>query len=332
MFLQEIDLDANGLQRGFVRIPHSVHRSAYGVLPIPIASIAHGAGPTILVMAGNHGDEYEGQVIISELIRTVAEDDVAGQLILLPMANLPAALAGTRTSPEDGGNLNRSFPGNRKGGPTERIAYFIEQEIIARADVVFDLHSGGSSMIYQPTLMVSPATSESTADLTERVIGAFAAVNALVRERKVDDGYLASAALRQGAVGFTAELGGAGAVDPDIRTEAGKGLIRALSEVGLWRGLRPPQTARRPRRLSNEALLFAPEIGIFEPLVAPGHAVRAGQSVALIHQPEVPATEPLSILSEVSAVVLAKRSMGRVVRGDCLFHLAQEGQRDEGER
>ena len=69
----EIDLDGDGKQTGFLRLPHSVHRSAYGWVPIPIARISNtggnGAGPRILLMAGNHGDEYEGQVALGRLIR-----------------------------------------------------------------------------------------------------------------------------------------------------------------------------------------------------------------------------------------------------------------------
>jgi hypothetical protein len=60
----EIDFDRNGKQHGFIRLPYSVHRSAYGWIPIPVASIKNGKGPRILLMAGNHGDEYEGQVAL----------------------------------------------------------------------------------------------------------------------------------------------------------------------------------------------------------------------------------------------------------------------------
>ncbi len=60
-----IDLHAQGKQFGFLRIPHSVHRSAYGWQPIALVSLRNGDGPSALVMAGNHGDEYEGQVTLS---------------------------------------------------------------------------------------------------------------------------------------------------------------------------------------------------------------------------------------------------------------------------
>ena len=59
-----IDFDADGKQCDFIRLPHSVHRSAYGYLPIPLVCIKNGDGPTVLLMSGNHGDEYEGQVTL----------------------------------------------------------------------------------------------------------------------------------------------------------------------------------------------------------------------------------------------------------------------------
>jgi hypothetical protein len=63
----KVDFEANGKQSGFLRLPHSVHRSAYGWIPIPMTSIKNGEGPTLVIMAGNHGDEYEGQIAISNL-------------------------------------------------------------------------------------------------------------------------------------------------------------------------------------------------------------------------------------------------------------------------
>ena len=49
----EIDFNLEGKQVGFLRLPHSVHRSAYGWIPIPVACIKNGEGPTVLLMAGN---------------------------------------------------------------------------------------------------------------------------------------------------------------------------------------------------------------------------------------------------------------------------------------
>ena len=70
----EIDFEAEGKQTGFLRLPHSVHRSAYGWIPIPIAQIKNGEGPTLLLISGNHGDEYEGQVALTKLIQKLDPD------------------------------------------------------------------------------------------------------------------------------------------------------------------------------------------------------------------------------------------------------------------
>ena len=59
----EIDLDADGKQCGFLRLPHSVHRSAYGWLPFPVVCIKNGAGPTAYLQAGIHGDGRQGETV-----------------------------------------------------------------------------------------------------------------------------------------------------------------------------------------------------------------------------------------------------------------------------
>ena len=77
------------------------------------------------MLAGVHGDEYEGQIALGNLSRELEPSDIRGRLIILPAVNTPAAKAGMRTSPADDGNLNRAFPGSATGTPTEMIAHYI---------------------------------------------------------------------------------------------------------------------------------------------------------------------------------------------------------------
>src|SRR5947207_708630 len=146
----EIDFDKDGKQVGVLHLPYSVTRSAYGMIDIPIAVIRHGEGPSVLLMAGNHGDEYEGQVTLARLIHDLEASDVRGRVIILPAANLPAAMAGARVSPLDSGNLNRAFPGEADGSPTWQIAHYIDSVLAPACSAWLDLHSGGSSMDYLP--------------------------------------------------------------------------------------------------------------------------------------------------------------------------------------
>ena len=149
----EVDFEKNGRQQGFLRLFHSVHSSAYGFIPLPIVVLKNGDGPTALLVSGTHGDEYEGQVALSNLVKSLDPARIHGRVIILPAANYPAAMAGLRTSPIDQGNLNRLFPGDANGTVTQQIAYYIEEELIPMADIVCDLHSGGSSLMYVPSAL-----------------------------------------------------------------------------------------------------------------------------------------------------------------------------------
>ena len=80
----ELDFDKAGKQVGRLHLPYSVTRSAYGHIDIPFAVIKHGSGPTVLLMAGNHGDEYEGQVALGKLIRSLEPAEISGRIIILP--------------------------------------------------------------------------------------------------------------------------------------------------------------------------------------------------------------------------------------------------------
>src|SRR5260370_19228729 len=114
----DIDFEAAGKQLSYLRLTHSDDRHAFGIIPVPIAVFANGAGPTVLVSAGNHGDEYEGQVILHALIRELDPAKVSGRLIVMPALNYPAVLAGSRRSPPDLRHFNRALPGDPPRTPT----------------------------------------------------------------------------------------------------------------------------------------------------------------------------------------------------------------------
>src|SRR5258708_39973846 len=99
--LSEIDFAKPGKQRGFLRLPLSRHESAYGWLPIPIICIHEGAGPTVLLVSGNHGDEYERQLALLKLSRRLQCQDIRGRIIILPAANFPAVMARHSLLPYD---------------------------------------------------------------------------------------------------------------------------------------------------------------------------------------------------------------------------------------
>ncbi|MGO4331425.1 succinylglutamate desuccinylase/aspartoacylase family protein [Cupriavidus sp. 2TAF22] len=324
----EIDFERPGKQVGCLRLPHSVHRSAYGWLPIPIASIGNGDGPAVLVMAGNHGDEYEGQILVSRLVREIAPEQVRGRLILLPMANYPAAQAGLRTSPLDGGNLNRSFPGDPRGTPTQVIADYIERSLLSRVDVVVDLHSGGSSLQYHgATLFAQAEPDPARQQRLLAAVSAFGLPYSLVNESANPVGLLA-AARRNGVLGLLTELGGAGTVDAAVLGSAWQGLLHLLGHIGALEGplvpSGPPHDTRLLRVDRTRHYVYAYDDGIFEPLVQLGERVEAGQPAARLHTPERPEREPVTVYFPAAGLAICKRVPALTQRGDCLYQLADD--------
>lgn len=120
-------------------------------LPVLVAE-GRETGPTLALLAGVHGDEYEGIRAIPELLRELDMSELVGRVIAVPICNVPAYQSATRCSPIDGLNLARVFPGRADGTLTERIAHVVTEQVIAHADFLIDLHSAGIQYT-MPTLV-----------------------------------------------------------------------------------------------------------------------------------------------------------------------------------
>ena len=322
----DIDLFAEGKATGFVRVPHSVHRSAYGWIPIPIVRIKNGDGPNVMMQAGNHGDEWEGQIGLGNLIRAIEPKDIKGRLVILPSANFPAAMAGQRTSPIDDGNLNRSFPGNAEGTITEQIAHFIEHVLLPTFDYSFDFHSGGSSLSYIPSAL---APRHSDPERMKKIVGmlkAFGApVSYLAAAPQGGGRTFTSASARQGVIAMGTELGGGGLVTARSLKVAEDGMRRVLAHIGLLQGAVPPPSPTRLTEIGgDDYYVYASDGGLFEPLVELGDEVKSGQPAARIHFHDTPWRTPAVLQFKRDGLVLCKRVPARCERGDCLFHLATD--------
>ena len=324
----EVDFDKQGRQHGFLRLFHSVHSSAYGFIPMPIVVLKNGSGPTALLISGTHGDEYEGQVALCNLVKSLDPARIQGRVIVLPAANLPAALAGLRTSPIDDANLNRVFPGDADGTVTQQIAYHIEHELVPMADLVCDLHSGGSSLMYVPSALFGGWQRDGSTAKGVAALKAFGAPVAYVAENNQGGAKTTSgAAARNGKICLGTEAGGSGHVTRSALRMVERGVNNVLVHMGIL-----PESARivpdGPTRFLEvggaDYFVYTPENGLFEPLVELGEMVRAGQPAARIHWPETPWAEPVTAHFERDGFVLCKRMPGRTVRGDCLFHLGTD--------
>ena len=325
----EVDYARDGKQYGFLRLPFSTHESAYGWIPIPVICIRNGAGPRVLLVAGNHGDEYEGQIAVTKLARAIDPRKMSGRIVILPAANLPAALAGRRTSPlEPGerGNLNRAFPGDHRGSPTAMIAHYIDSVLLADTDYVFDFHSGGSSLLYIPSTEMKRAEDPAKTARMIELTKLFGAPISCIGITDIPDN-LAVAARRRGLIHMGTELGGGGTTSLDALRILEAGLRRILHHVGILAadpGVGAPQPPRMMEVGGPDYYVYSPEDGVFEPLADLGDTVAGGQPAGAIHFPDNPAREPIVVPFLRDGLVVCERVPARTKRGDCLFHLATD--------
>src|SRR3954466_15140381 len=116
----------------------------YSLVPMTVINGSRGGNPNGLIcVGGTHGNEYEGQISVKRLCSALDPEQMSGRVILIPQLSESACVANTRTSPLDGVNMNRAFPGNPRGTISSRIAHFIKTRIFPLGRIVLDIHSGG---------------------------------------------------------------------------------------------------------------------------------------------------------------------------------------------
>ena len=321
-----IDLSKTGAHYGHLAIPYSYNLGGWANLHVPIASLRNGSGPTVLLMAGNHGDEYPGQVAILNLWRELKAADITGHLILIPCLNPPAAHAATRLSPLDGKNFNRCFPGNPQGTPSEILAHYLTTVLFPQADTVIDLHTGGRSLTFLPTahmhLVPDPAQRRAMLAATE----AFLTDVAFLYADVAGTGLLPVEAESQGKIVITTEMGGGEVVPAAVHRLCQRGLRNVLIHTGVLSGnleIRK-QPIRWVQALDREDYRFAPESGLFESCVDLGDAVNEGDTLGRIHFLERPDREPVMVKAHASGMLIAGRAPSIVKQGDCVACIAHD--------
>ncbi len=322
-----IDFERDGKQSGQLHVPHSIDLSAYGMVQIPIVCLRNGEGPTALLTAGNHGDEYEGQIALRRLARELDPAMLRGRVIIVPALNYPAVQAGRRVSPIDEGNLNRLFPGRANGSVTEMIAHYVHSVLFPLADLVIDLHSGGRSLDYSHTALAQRVSDPAQDGALRELLTVFGAPNSVLTNGSGGGGAttLYAAASQRGIPALTTELGGGATLDPQGLSTAEQGVRRVLRHYGI-----APQLAceaapatRLLRSLGPRHAVYAPCAGLQEPLAKAGETVRAGQPAVRLYALEDPLAEPLTLYFSSDGVVSCRRFPTLCARGDGLFHLAE---------
>jgi predicted deacylase len=325
-----IDFSAEGRQSGFLSIPYSVDRSPYYQIKIPYLRLKNGEGPRLLLMSGNHGDEYEGNLQLGRLMRGLDDKAIKGTITILPIVNVPAVMAAKRCSPFDGGNLNRAFPGDPAGTPTARLAHFLEHELFPRHDVVLDIHSGGTSMAHLLCILMERQPLKERAERTLFLTRAMGAHHAFIADNGPQAPTSMGAAARAGAIGLSGEFGGGGTVSPASMAFTSAAIDRLLLALGLVEApvLTPGiDTYAPPLQLLSLSRhsqgIYATRRGWFEPAVALGASVQAGDIAGWYHDLEQLDQQPDILLFAEGGIVISHRLHTDCQAGDCLIQVAE---------
>ncbi|WP_425349753.1 N(2)-acetyl-L-2,4-diaminobutanoate deacetylase DoeB [Manganibacter manganicus] len=319
-----VDFDRNGVQHGFLRLPYSRDDSAWGSVMIPVCVVRNGQGPAALLTGGNHGDEYEGPLALYDLARTLDPKDVSGTVIIVPAMNYPAFRAGTRTSPIDKGNMNRAFPGRPDGTVTEKITDYFQRELLPRADIVFDFHSGGRTLDFVPFCAAHILPDKGQEGKAFAAVEAFSAPFS-VKMLEIDAvGMYDTAAEEMGKVFVTTELGGGGTSRAETVRIARRGIMNVLRHEGIVKGSVDKHSTRWLDMPSGDCFAFAEEDGMIETMVDLGEAVEAGAVIARIHSTGRTGQAPQEIRAKMSGLLAARHFPGLVKAGDCVSVVAVE--------
>ncbi|WP_101340901.1 N(2)-acetyl-L-2,4-diaminobutanoate deacetylase DoeB [Cereibacter azotoformans] len=319
-----VDFDAPGVQHGFLRLPYSRDDAAWGSVMIPVAVVANGTGPTALLTGANHGDEYEGPIALFELARSLRPEEVTGRVIILPAMNQPAFAAGTRTSPIDRGNLNRSFPGRHDGTVTEKIADYFQRVLLPRADVVLDFHSGGRTLDFLPFCAAHVLPDKAQEARAFDLVRAFGAPFS-VKMLEIDAvGMYDTAAEAMGKVFVTTELGGGGTASARTADIAMRGCRNLLIAAGILRGAPEPQPTQWLDMPDGDCFTFAEDGGLIRFCADLGERVEKGQTIALIYPVARTGSDPTVLTARRSGLFTARHFPGLVKPGDCVAVIADE--------
>ena len=323
-----IDYAATGKQVGHLSLAKINNTAGWASTFVHIAQVANGDGPTVLVLAGNHGDEYEGQVAAMRLLQWLQPEQVSGRVIVMPVLSVEASKANTRSWPS-GANFNRSFPGRPDGPPNEQLADYLTRVLFPMADVVIDMHSGGRSAWFIPCshmhVVDDPAQRKAMLEGME-------AWNSDWHYLYIDvngTGLLPVEAEGQGKLVITTELGGGGRVPAPVHRLAWSGLTNVLRHVGVLEGEvatraslgLPPAVILDGRDPAN--IVLAPEDGLFEALLEPGDPVAAGEPVGRLWFIDRPDRPPIEIEAPLDGHVAVTKAIPVTEQGDCVFVLGQ---------
>jgi uncharacterized protein len=306
-------------------MPTTLTRRSFSLagLDVPALDIrGTGDGPLLTVLAGVHGCEYASMAGLRAWTGRLADRELRGRVLAVPVLNLPAFWARTPfVVPDDGKNLNRCFPGDASGSLAERLAYDAFTKIIKGSDVLIDMHAGDMVEALQPFALYDAGPAEARA----RDVATAYGLGYVIRQEAGPDravaGTSSAAAAEIGIPAIIAEAGGCGLVERPAVEAHVRGLNRVLALLGMSEdpaGLSddgPP-----PTYLRRFLWLNCRDEGWWEPSVQVGEAVAEGQVIGTVSS--IDGTQTLeTIIAPADGVIMFMTSSPAVAADGLLLGL-----------
>src|SRR5881296_2960881 len=268
---------------GFIAVPAGVDSGTR--IPITIVRGAQ-AGPTLALIAGTHGSEVAPVVALERVRAALDPARLRGTLLLVHVANMPSFLGRTiYYSPIDHKNLNRVYPGRAEGTTSERIAYAITNEIIARADYLVDMHAGDGNESLRPYTYWSPLGLNARADSIAREMALAWGNDHIVidtmrpRDRNASV-YTQNTAQIRGKPSLTTETGYLGMAVEEMVQRNVDGVFRLLRYLRMLPG--DVELVRSPLFFERTEVLRSPATGVWHAKVERGQSVQKGTVVGIL--------------------------------------------------
>ena len=306
----------------------------YSLVPITVINgtrkIDGDQPPGIAVFAGTHGNEWEGQIAAKRLCHDLDARQLAGRIIIIPQLSASACAANTRLSPLDHANMNRVFPGDKKGSISQRIAHCVKTSVFPLVRIVADLHSGGLEGGFALCMSIHAVANSSQYNEMVSAAKLFDTPFVFVYSSQMASGLLTDEAEKDGKITLGAEFGFGESVNRQgVRHayEGVKNLLRSYGHLAESVQRIDPSRAQDPRLVSAidlEAYVPAPRDGIWEPAVGLGESVEAGSTVGYLHDFAEHASAPFEIKAGRTGVVIMLHSPATCVRGVTLYVIARD--------
>jgi predicted deacylase len=270
-------------------------------------------GPTMLLLAGVHGDELIGVETLRRVLKSKSLQGLRGTLIVVPVVCMPAFLARTRYLP-DRRDLNRLFPGSPDGSFGGRLAATFVEEVVSRCTHAIDFHAGA---VGRPNLPQIRVTTGDTAAL--ELAKAFQPP--AVIETSLREGSLRSVFSKLGIPSLLYEAGEAHRLDPSSVRYGLRGVFSVLRHLEML----PPLKRKSPPKsktivASGTSWVRAPQGGVLTCLVDLGQAVTPDTKLGLVGDPFGRHETPIT--TGMDGFIIGINRLATADEGDALFHLA----------